>query len=213
MNRHVVVLGAAALAASAMSLAAPTSAEAKKGFLFGGGGHHHHQPRWYRRPIYVTPVYTETYTVKKRAQPAPAPQKKIVVTYADGKGRVFDPTSKVWHDGDNHCWSGQLPWTFKGGSWFYGSHRWSQSGGVWRTSAPEAPFTVDCQSVPAFAAKLAPDSSGSGGAKEFGGHASEAPVKTADKQEAEPGNTAPAATECKKYFPNVGEMLPVPCKK
>ena len=43
-----------------------------------------------------------------------------------------------------------------------------------------------------------------------------APVKTAEKKEtttlALPADgNATRAGECKKYFPNVGEMLPVPC--
>lgn len=215
MSKSLIIVGAAVVAAATTILAPAAQAGKHGGFHFGGGHHfrHHHH-----RHIIVTPVYTETYRVKR----APVVQeKKIIVSYADGMGRVYDVASKVWHDGQNHCWTGKLAWTFKNGAWFYGSYRWSAAGGTWSSNAPEAPAAVDCQTVPAFAAKVAPTVSQS--QKEFGGYSEQgepgmapAPVKTAEKKEtttlALPADgNATRAGECKKYFPNVGEMLPVPC--
>ena len=135
--------------------------------------------------------------------------------------------SKVWYDGQNHCWTGKLAWTFKNGSWFYGSYRWSEIDGTWRTSAPEAPTSVDCETVPAFAGKICPQSSQANGQKEFAAEAERRRPKTLatareDRRKAaaeESAQLAPPAdgnavraSECKKYFPSVGEMLPVPCR-
>ena len=69
----------------------------------------------------------ETYKVVRK--PAAQPQPKVaVIRYADGMGRVYDVASKAWHDGQNHCWSGKLGWTFKNGAWSYGSYRWYRGG-------------------------------------------------------------------------------------
>ena len=62
-------------------------------------------------------------------------------------GRVYDVASKAWHDGQNHCWSGKLGWTFKNGAWCYGSFRWYEADGTWRTNAPEAPKSVACETI------------------------------------------------------------------
>jgi hypothetical protein len=229
MSKHLVI--ASAVLAASMATLVPSAQAGKHGKHGGfhiGGGHHHHHHRQHRRHIIVTPVYTETYRVK----PKPVIKEKIVVVaYADGMGRVYDLASKVWFNGQNSCWSGQLPWTFKAGSWFYGSYRWTETAGTWRTNAPEAPLPVACETVPAFAGKVAPTVGQAGGQKELAGTQGEAgeprvapkpampPVKTAEKAPAEepakfvlpPDGNASRASECKKYFPSVGEMLPVPC--
>ena len=206
MSKSLAIVGAALLAVSASSLSVPTTAEAGK--HFGGGGHHHHHRfhHHHRRSIIVTPVYTET-----RRAPV-VTEKKIIVSYADGMGRLYDVASKTWYDGKGQCWTGKSPWTFKSGSWFYGSYRWAPSGDTWRTNGPEAPVAVDCSTVPAFAAKPAA----------IGGYADQGdpvepkvatvpatpPITAVEKAN---GNTAKTGN-CKQYFPSVGEMLPVPCK-
>ena len=134
----------------------------------------------------------------------------------------------MWYDGQSRCWSGKFPWTFKNGSWFYGSYGWSEANGTWRTNALEAPVSVACETVPAFAAKATP-TSGQTELAATQGEAGEprrapapkplAPVKTAEKGLTQepvkfalpPDSNAAKASECKRYFPNVGEMLPVPC--
>ena len=110
-------------------------------------------------------------------------------------------------------------WTFKNGAWFYGSYRWSEADGTWRTNAPEAPKSVACETIPAFAGKVVPTtgqprqgSPGAEAARRRAGTAEERPSPRSRRSSALPadGNAA-RASECKKYFPSVGEMLPVPC--
>jgi hypothetical protein len=215
VKKTLALAGAALLAASVASLSAPTPAEAKKGF---GGGHHHHHHRhhWHRHPVIVAPVVTESYRVRKAAPVVPQ-KKKVVVSYTDGKGRVYDPASKAWHDGQNRCWSGQAPWTFKGGSWFYGSAQWVQSGDTWSTTAAEAPIAIACDAVPAFAAKVP----GTGGPKDLGGYSSD-PVGTAPaaRNADDQKRSAPAVTAngeagrgdaCKRHFPSGGGTVTMPC--
>ena len=127
-------------------------------------------------------------------------------------GRVYDPASGIWHDGQNSCWAGNAAWTFKNGSWFYGSNRWYPSNGSWLTNASEHPAPIDCKASPAFAAKTAVQ-------KEPGGYADQgeptdpgrAPVASVKVEPAKPQTTNAGGGTCKKYFPNLGEMLPVPC--
>jgi len=210
-SKSLVIVGSAVLAMTTLA------ATAEAGKHHGGGFRFHHH-----RHVYIAPVYTETYRVVRK----PAVQEKVVVIrYADGSGRVYDLASKVWHDGQNHCWTGKLAWTFKNGSWFYGSYSWSEMDGSWRTSAPEAPKSVACETVPAFAGKIVPTVGQANGQKEFAAEPKAAPqtlappVKTAEKAPAEESaqlsppadGNAVRASECKKYFPSVGEMLPVPC--
>jgi hypothetical protein len=210
VNKPLVIVGSAVLAMTALV----STAEAGK--HHGGGFRFHH------RHVYIAPVYTETYRVVRK----PVVQEKVVVIrYADGSGRVYDLASKVWHDGQNNCWSGKLPWTFKNGAWFYGNFRWSEADGTWRTNAPEQPKSVACETVPAFAGKVVPTAGQANGQKEFAGEPKTAPkivappVKAAEKAPAEESarlalpadGNAVRASECKKYFPSVGEMLPVPC--
>ncbi len=173
----------------------------------------------------MTPLDPQPYRVVRPVPVQPViPQSAAVVRYADGMGRVYDPSSGVWHDGANHCWAGKYPWTFRGGSWFYGSYRWLPSEGTWLTNAPEAPAPVDCHTVPAFAGAPGPTVGQQNGQKELGGYADQGepaepkaapaltPVKTAEKGDPSPAQpSASSVGACKKYFPNLGEMLPVPC--
>jgi hypothetical protein len=227
MSKHLVTAASAVLAAALATLVQPAEAGFRGGRGFHiGGGHHVHRHHHHRRPIIVTPVYTQRYKVA----PKPVIQEKVVVVrYADGMGRVYDLASKVWHDGQNRCWSGKLAWTFRSGTWFYGSYRWYEADGTWRTTASDAPVPVACDTVPAFAGKVTPTVArtdkqkafaGSPGGGESGGtgaapKAIVPPTTIAEKEPAKlalpaDGN-ASRASECKRYFPSVGEMLPVPC--
>jgi hypothetical protein len=238
MTKAILMLGAAFVAAG---VTISTTAAEARGLRFGLGlgvgiglglgaagalqnrRHHHHHYR-YREPRHVAPAprYTQPQPYKAaRPTPVPAaPQATGTVRYADNMGRVYDPASGLWHDGQNRCWGGKYQWTFKNGTWLYGSHSWFPASGSWQTNAPEPPSPIDCRSSPAFASS----SGGAPGQKEVGGYADQGepaepravhssaptPAKTADK--AEPA--APRATAdgtCKKYLPSVGQMVAVPC--
>jgi hypothetical protein len=213
MSRALAVVGSAVLAAALSASVTPAMAGKGKGGLHIGIGigkphAHHHR---HRRVIYLPPAQPRkvvaTPVVKERI---------VVVRYEDGAGRVYDVASKVWFDGASSCWSGKQAWTFKNNAWFYGSHSWSQAGGTWTTNAPEAPATVDCASVPAFASKSAPTTiSQSGAVPELIGQLDDSPVfapKLAEPKVAGPTESPVSqAGDCKKYVPGVGEMVTVPC--
>ena len=178
---------------------------------FANAPSHHHYHRVFRRDTYVVPGYKVQETRAKLAAVPVAP----IIRYADGKGRVYDLASKAWCDGNNHCWTGRYAWTFKDGTWLYGSNRWYEAGGTWRTDAAEGPSVIDCETVPAFA-KLKPTTELQIVSRPDGDETGQ----PRDVREAPPlrtVETAPAAprtkpTECKRYFPSVGETLPVPCE-
>lgn len=211
MHKSMAIFAAATAVAAA--LWAPV-AEARGGGGNRGGGsgmrmghhnHHHHHFR-FRRDSFASPVYKAPEKLVKPAKLVAPPQAPLVKS-ADGKGRVYDPTAKAWCDGSNHCWTGKYAWTFKDGAWFYGSYRWSEVKGVWSTNAPEAPTAVDCDTVPAFAA-VKPTTAQESVRRDPGGtYASQTPAPA----KAAAGGPAKAG-ECKKYFPSVGELLPVPCE-
>ena len=161
MNKTIMTVASAVIAAATWVPAA----QAK-----GGGGHHggfgfsamkviaapstHHQHHFrpFRRD---TVVFTTERTEELRARrlrsvavPAGTP---AVIRYADGKGRIYDVASKTWCDGNKHCWTGKYAWTFREGNWFYGTARWYEDGGVWKTDAADGPVAVDCETVPVFA--------------------------------------------------------------
>jgi hypothetical protein len=221
VNKSMLIVASALVAVATTWVPA---AQAKGG---GGGGHHsggsgmkfasapssHNHTRVFRRDSYVASGYKAEEARERRAKLATLPAAAIV-RYTDGKGRVYDLASKAWCDGNNHCWTGKDAWTFKDGAWFYGASRWYEADGVWRTDAAEAPALVDCETLAAFA-KLKPttelqiasrpDDDQTGQPKDTSEAAS--PIKMVE--------TAPAGampTECKKYFPSVGETLPVPCE-
>ena len=221
MNKTMLIVASAVLAATTTWVPA---AQAKGGG--GGGGHHsgggmkfssapsnHHHHRVFRRDSYVASGYKAEEAREKRAKLVALPAAAII-RYADGKGRVYDLASKAWCDGNNHCWTGKYAWTFKDGAWFYGANRWYEADGGWRTDAAEAPAVVDCETIPAFAklkptAELQvvtrPDEDQTGQPNDT----REAPTKTVETAPISPGAKP---TECKKYFPSVGETLPVPCE-
>ena len=165
-------------------------------------------------PRYVSPSprYAQPQPYKA-ARPTPTAPVAPTVRYADNMGRVYDPASGIWHDGQNSCWAGNAAWTFKSGSWFYGSNRWYPSNGSWLTNASEHPAPIDCKASPAFAAKTAVQ-------KEPGGYADQgeptdpgrAPVASVKVEPAKPQTTNAGGGTCKKYFPNLGEccLCPAP---
>ena len=228
MNKAMMIVASAAVAAAATWVPA---AEAKGGhrgggssMKFSGGGsmkmssgpRHHHHFRVFRRDTIIAPSYKAQEVAVKRIKPAIPPTASIV-RYADGNGRVYDLVSKVWCDGNKHCWTGKLAWTFKNGTWFYGASRWHEAGGTWRTDAAEAPTVVDCETIPAFASlkptteqQVARRETDSEGGRSKDTSVAAAPVKTVDTPPA--GAVAAKPTDCKKYFPSVGGMLPVPCE-
>lgn len=130
-----------------------------------------------------------------------------LVRFADTDGRRYNPSSKVWFDGKNSCWSGKEAFTFKKGAWYYGGAAWAQSGTAWSAAQGAQPELVSCESDPAFAvhakeyAATATTSSSTGSA---------ATVTAAPRSGVEP-QTAGVKTGCKKYFPSIGQMLTVPC--
>ena len=72
--------------------------------------------------------------VKQVAKPA------AVAKYIDGQGRQFDLKSKTWFDGKSQCWSGDKPFAFKSGSWFYGDARWVETASGWGVSTGGLPL-------------------------------------------------------------------------
>lgn len=130
-----------------------------------------------------------------------------LVRFADGDGRRYNPSSKVWFDGKGSCWSGKDAFTFKKGAWFYGDAAWTQSSTTWTAEGDEQPELVSCDSDPIFAANV----------KELAATTTGSPIGPAATATATPrsgGDLQKAgakATGCRKYFANVGQMLTVPC--
>jgi len=238
MNKALAIVATTVLAASASALMAASDASANDRFWSGVKPSFNSPQPQQEAPSYQRPrqTYTEPRS-QPRSKPARAPVEKeepAPVKYADGKGREYDLASKVWFDGKGQCWTGKQTWTFKSGSWFYGSSRWYPADGSWKTNAAEDPAPVDCRSAPVFAAKMpsVPEDKGSTSKdtqySEGRGNATEdkkvsdsdvPPMKTAEKPTEtsakpvppqQPG--APSRTpECRKYSPNVGGMISVPC--
>lgn len=222
MNKLILAAAAAATVFGAGSVFAP---EAEAGMRIGFGFRpHFFRPHFHTPPtIYRAPRDEEIqYRRRSIARSKPKPEKKAVplVKFADGSGRQFDPASKVWFDGKSQCFSGSEQFTFKNNAWYYGSAKWAETNGIWKTNSADAPELVSCQSVPsfaakasAFAAKVASQGEGSKGAAEQPKTpaATVPKIKTAEGTGSEPAKAAPAQTECKKYFPSIGQMLLVPC--
>lgn len=242
MNKALAIVATTVLATSASALLAASDASANDRFWSGvkpsfNSPSPSPQPR-YEAPSRPRQTYTEPRS-ERRTKPARAPVEKeepAPVKYADGKGREYDRASKVWFDGKGLCWTGKQAWTFKAGSWFYGTARWQQADGTWQTNAADDPAPVDCRSNSVFAAKMpaAPEDKSAGSKdtqySEGRGNAPEQkdkkvsdsdvpPMKTAEKPtetSAKPvppsqDGTPSRAPECKKYIPSVGSMVSVPC--
>ena len=228
MNKTMMIVASAVVAAGAAWVPA---AQAK-----GGGGHHsgggggsmgmkvssapstHHHFRVFRRDTIVSSSYKTEELRAKRIKPVVLPADKApILKYVDGKGRVYDLASKVWCDGNNHCWTGKLGWTFRDGAWFYGTSRWYEVGGVWKTDAEEGPTVVDCETVPVFATlkptteqQVARRETENSAGLQKDAPAAVTPIKTVVTTS--PGTAAAKPADCKKYFPSVGEMVSVPCE-
>ena len=188
------------------------------GMKFSSGPKHHHFRVFRRAPI-IVPIYKPEEVAAKRAKPLIVSTSPIV-RYADGKGHVYDVASKTWCDGNKHCWSGKLAWTFKDGTWFYGTARWYEVNGVWKTDAADGPVAVDCETIPVFASlkptteQVARREIDNEGGRPKDAPAAAAPIKTVETSPAspQPGVAAAKPTDCKKYFPSVGGMVSVPCE-
>ena len=153
MNKKLTLALAATAIAATSSTFITTTAEAG-----GRGGHRfhfrlhqfHQQQHAYRsEESYVVrrkkPKVIVKQVVKYVEKPAPAAK------YSDAQGRQFDPTSKVWFDGKGLCWSGDKPFAFKSGSWFYGDARWVETSSGWGVSTGGLPQQVSCDGIKAFA--------------------------------------------------------------
>jgi hypothetical protein len=190
----MILAATAVLAATSIPMQTQT---ADAGFLrralFGGHHHHHHGLFRHRsRGFIAAPVL---------AAPAPVVMRspggvRSASSNADGAGRVFDPASMAWSDGKNQCWSGKQPWSFRSGSWFYGSNRWYPANGTWLTDAPQPPTPIDCQSVAAFAQNKAPTTG----------------IARSDKPGRGDTATAENSAQCTRYSSSIGQMISVPCE-
>ena len=223
MNKQMIVLAGVAVGAAA-SVFASSAVEA------GGRGHfrhfhwtptfssHSYSEPVVRRRVVVKKVYVEKKKVVYADKKPTAPAAKLI----DGKGGQYDPAAKVWFDGKSQCWSGKDAFAFKNNVWFYGSARWYELNGAWKTNAAEAPSAIDCEASPVISAKLQGGKPKGASGKDVGQNEEKAepakkttaeatpPVKVAAEAPAT-APEAPKAAECKKYFPSVGEMLSVPC--
>ena len=169
----------------------------------------------YQATHHSKPVKTEKVVTVKKVVPLVKFEKVIkkvvpLVKFADGFGRQFDPTSKVWFDGKSQCFSGKEQFTFKNNAWSYGGSKWTESNGIWKTTSADAPQLVSCRSVPSFAAKAGAFAAQTAKREETP-PAIVPKIKTAEGTTSEPAKSAPASTECKRYFPSIGQMLLVPC--
>ena len=228
MNKLSLALASAAIAAGASTFV--TSAEAGR----RGGGHHRlhfhlhqlHQLQQQRQAYHRDE--DEGYVRRKKqvkvySKPVAKPAEKpvavaAVIKYADGQGRQFDLASKVWFDGKSQCWMGDKPFVFKTGAWFYGSARWIESSAGWGVASGEAPEQVSCEGIKAFDGKVQ-QAEAKPVAKPVVVKKVEAKPAKVEQAELQPADktgkatttSAAKATECKKYFPSVGEMVTVPC--
>lgn len=228
MNKLILAAAAATLIGAGSTAFAP---EAEAGFRIGFGFHPIFRPHFPQRHLYRAPrhdddeVYVKRRRKIHRSEPEPKVAKKKavpLVKFADGEGRQFDPASKVWFDGKSQCFSGKEQFTFKKNAWYFGDSKWTESNGIWKTNGDEAPELVSCQSVASFAAKAKAYNAKMANQGESSKDAADKPVKapaastakikTADGTGvAETAKTAPEPTECKKYFPSIGQLLVVPC--
>ena len=218
MQKLTLALATTAIAAAASSTLVST-AEAG-----GRGGHFHfrlhqfaNQQSAYRdedsyyirrkRKVVVKQV------VKYVEKPAPAAK------YSDAQGRQFDPTSKVWFDGKSQCWSGDKPFAFKSGSWFFGDARWVETSSGWGVSTGGLPQQVSCDGIKAFSTKIeqAEAKPAKSTVEPKVEKVEQAELKTEPVQKpvarvvTSNPDTPVKVSECKKYFPSVGEMVSVPC--
>ena len=65
-----------------------------------------------------------------------APAAEPTVKFADGKGRMFDPPSKVWFDGKSQCFSGEQAVHLQERRLVLRQARLAETNGIWQTAAP-----------------------------------------------------------------------------
>lgn len=219
MNKTLTLALAATAIATASSTFFISTAEA--------GGRHRFHFRLHQFHMQQHSYRNEHSYVVRRAKPRvivkkvvkyvekPAPAAK----YSDAQGRQFDPTSKVWFDGKSQCWSGDKSFSFKSGSWFYGDARWVETTSGWGVSTGGLPQQVSCDGIKAFASKIeqAEAKPAKTVAEPKAEKVEQAELKTEPVQKpvarvvTSNPDTPAKASECKKYFPSVGEMVSVPC--
>jgi hypothetical protein len=208
MNKTLsFALAATAVAATSSAFISTAEAGGRGGFRF----HFHSVPTVYSAP-------SETYVRRRKiVKQVSKPAEKPVAKYEDGKGRQFDLVSKTWFDGKGQCWSGDKAFTFKSGGWFYGDARWVETSSGWGVSTGGLPQQVSCDGIKAFAAKIEQAQAKPVEAKPAKvAEITEPKTETVEKpaKVATSNTDTPAkASECKKYFPSVGEMVSVPCSE
>lgn len=213
MNKLPIALTVLAVAA-ASTVTLSTSADA------GGRGHFRFHHFHFSPPVHVPPprpayVYRKPRAAKPLIKSTPAP----VVKYADDEGRKYDRASKTWFDGADSCWKGGKTFAYRSGAWFYGNARWVQTSNGWGVSSGDLPEQVDCAGVKAFAGKIKRTATASADSP-----VNEAPKPDVVKQtpartvaptpvaaESKAPDATANASDCKKYLPNLGETVSVPC--
>jgi hypothetical protein len=219
MNKKLTLALAATAIAATSSTFITTSAEAG-----GRGGHRfhfrlhqfHQQQHAYRSEESYVVRRKRKVIVKQVVKYVEKPAPAATVKYSDAQGRQFDSTSKVWFDGKGQCWSGDKAFAFKSGSWFYGDARWVETSSGWGVSTGGLPQQVSCDGIKAFSAKI--EQANARPAKTVAEpKVEQAELKTEPVQKpvarvvTSNPDTPAKASECKKYFPSVGEMVSVPC--
>lgn len=223
MNKQLTLALAATAIAAASSTFIATTAEA------GGRGGHRFHFRLHQFHMQQHAYRSEqSYVVRRKKVKQRVIVKKVVkyvekpapaAKYSDAEGRQFDPKSKVWFDGKTQCWSGDKAFAFKSGSWFYGDARWVETTSGWGVSTGGLPQQVSCDGIKAFATKIeqAEAKPAKTVAEPKAEKVEQAELKTEPVQKpvarvvTSNPDTPAKASECKKYFPSVGEMVSVPC--
>jgi hypothetical protein len=229
MNKLTLALATAAIAAGSSTFVTTVAEAGGRGFRMHHFLRQHHfnqQRHVYRHHDddegYVRRKKKVTIYAKPVAKPVEKPVAKVAVAkFADGEGRQFDLVSKVWFDGGNQCWMGDKAFVFKSGTWLYGNVRWIESNDSWRVASGDAPEQVSCEGIKAFEGKVQQAEAKPVVKPAVAKKAEPKPEKKIEQAELQPiektGKTAttsvPAAKECKKYFPSVGEMVSVPCSE
>jgi hypothetical protein len=220
MKKLTLALATTAIAAAASSTLVTTAEAGGR----GGHGFHFRLHQFANQSAYRD---EDDYYIRRRKKvvvkqvvkyvekPAPKPA-AVVARYVDGQGRQFDLTSKVWFDGKSQCWQGDKAFVFKSGAWSYGDARWIESSAGWGVSSGEVPQQVSCDGIKAFSAKIEqaqakPAKSVVEPKVEKVEQAEVKPVEKPAKVATSSTETAAKTSDCKKYFPSVGEMVSVPC--
>ena len=181
--------------------------------------HYVNKHRRHRRYIYMAPVTRQpARSAPIEARPKPS-RPRIIARSSNSLGRVYDAAGMAWFDGKARCWTGTQTWAFKNSTWYYGGSRWYQKAdGDWRSDIADPPAPVACQTIPAFASRV-PARQGAAPRADFRGAVFEkAEPVTTKKPDSPAAKSVTSATppdrpsECRKYIPSIGEVMPVPCE-